>query len=328
MIPRLISFFLFFLFLLHIHSIQSTLISPNRRDIDYFLSSRSLSNECQISNCKKCSDEDPQKCKECYRDYAFFNNECISYDEIIEKDFIESCDAYDKNYKCIRCKSDCSLKNGKCKCSLNMTILIIIVISFGVLILTAILVALCFLKKSAEKEHSNQPVTPPISVEEKKKNNSKKPQKVENKKIIETNTKTEETFLTNDTYPICSQCKIEKANYQLSCGCYICQKDIGKFIVLKLKELKFNKSEGDDDGVKCEVCKETIVSIKKIMSKCRFCSESNKFLLLNGKNNFEICIYCYEKLVKNEKSSEIKENKINIPIIRENSNQTSNETRI
>ena len=34
------------------------------------------------------------------------------------------------------------------------------------------------------------------------------------------------------------------------------------------------------------------------------------------------------EISKERKSSEIKENKINIPIIRENSNQTSNETRI
>ena len=69
----------------------------------------------QYQTAKKCKDN--KTCDECEKEFAFIEKGCVSYDIIPNNKFVYSCDEYNSNYLCIRCKDDCSLKGKKCKCS-------------------------------------------------------------------------------------------------------------------------------------------------------------------------------------------------------------------
>ena len=120
---------------------------------------------------------------------------------------------------------------------------------------------------------------------------------------------TKENLLINNNR-LCSKCKKEKAIYFLSCGCLICENDIGKLKCFK-----------EGDNFKCDCCKKQIENVTRIQNRCKLCSGSKNLLYLNNKITFEICSDCYEKYVKNKKI-ELKEQ-----LSRNTSNQTTNETR-
>ena len=241
--------------------------------------------QCQLSNCKKCPND--QTCEECEKDFAFVEKECIPYDIIPSNKFVDLCDEYNSNYSCIKCKSDCSLKGNKCKCTLDVKIILIIVLCFGFLILLTFIITVCFVKSQKKKKNE-------ISTET-------------NKSMVVHNTK--ENLLINNNR-LCSKCKKEKAIYFLSCGCLICENDIGKLKCFK-----------EGDNFKCDCCKKQIENVTRIQNRCKLCSGSKNLLYLNNKITFEICSDCYEKYVKNKKI-ELKEQ-----LSRNTSNQTTNETR-
>ena len=241
---------------------------------------RVLLPQCEISNCIKCTES--KKCDECEKEFAFIEKECVSYDIIPNNKFVDSCEEYNYDYFCIRCKDDCSLKGNKCKCSHDLKIAIIIVICLAFLIALSLILTIFFVK--AQKKKKNE-----ISTES-------------NKMIVAVQS-TKENLLIN----ICSKCKTEKAVYFLSCGCLICEKDIGK--------LKFFKN---GDILKCDYCNKLIKSVTIIQNKCKLCSGTKNLRYLNNKIAFEICSECYAKYIQNNKI-EMKE-QINT------SNQTTIET--
>ena len=85
----------------------------------------------QYQTAKKCKDN--KTCNECEKEFAFIEKGCVSYDIIPNNKFVDSCDEYNSNYLCIRCKDDCSLKGKKCKCSHELKIVLTIVICLGFL---------------------------------------------------------------------------------------------------------------------------------------------------------------------------------------------------
>ena len=68
---------------------------------------------------------------------------------------------------------------------------------------------------------------------------------------------TKENLLVN----ICTKRKKEKALYFLSCGCLICEKDIGKLKLFK-----------NGDNLKCDCCNKLIENVTIIQNKCKLCS--------------------------------------------------------
>ena len=191
----------------------------------------------QYQTAKKCKDN--KTCDECEKEFAFIEKGCVSYDIIQNNKFVDSCDEYNSNYLCIRCKDDCSLKGKKCKCSHELKIVLTIVICLG--------------------------------------------------------------------FNICSKCKKEKALYFLSCGCLICEKDIGKLKLFK-----------NGDNLKCDCCNKLIENETIIQNKCKLCSGTKNLRYLNNKIAFEICSDCYAKYIKN--------NKIELTEHFNTSNQTTIET--
>ena len=191
----------------------------------------------QYQTAKKCKDN--KTCDECEKEFAFIEKGCVSYDIIPNNKFVDSCDEYNSNYLCIRCKDDCLLKGKKCKCSHELKIVLTIGICLG--------------------------------------------------------------------FNICSKCKKEKALYFLSCGCLICEKDIGKLKLFK-----------NGDNLKCDCCNKLIENVTIIQNKCKLCSGTKNLRYLNNKIAFEICSDCYAKYIKN--------NKIELTEHFNTSNQTTIET--
>lgn len=234
----------------------------------------------QYQTAKKCKDN--KTCDECEKEFAFIEKGCVSYDIIPNNKFVDSCDEYNSNYLCIRCKDDCSLKGKKCKCSHELKIVLTIVICLGLLIALLLLITIFFVKSQKKKKNE-------ISTES-------------NKMIIAVQT-TKENLLVN----ICSKCKKEKALYFLSCGCLICEKDIGKLKLFK-----------NGDNLKCDCCNKLIENVTIIQNKCKLCSGTKNLRYLNNKIAFEICSDCYAKYIKN--------NKIELTEHFNTSNQTTIET--
>ena len=276
---------------------------------------------CLISNCNKCSsnkNNNSTTCEECNNHFTFYDGKCVKHTEIPKEFFVESCDSYNPNYTCLRCKKDCSLKGNDCKCTLNMEIILAIVICFGFLILVAIILTIVFVitkknKKKIEDHADSTKDDKSVKVD----NNSNK--KLEIKEI--TYDKIIQTFLENKKIPICSKCNKEIAVYELNCGCLRCEKDVIVYGINSSNNKNFNK--------KCETCGETVMTIEKIKHKCNLCFKSNnKFILIKNKVSFKICLCCYEKYIKNQEKIELI-NKLS-PIVRENSNtiNSNKETEI
>ena len=101
----------------------------------------------QYQTAKKCKDN--KTCDECEKEFAFIEKGCVSYDIIPNNKFVDSCDEYNSNYLCIRCKDDCSLKGKKCKCSHELKI----VICFGFLIALSLLITIFFVKLQKKKKN-------------------------------------------------------------------------------------------------------------------------------------------------------------------------------
>lgn len=302
---------------------------PTKNTFLFLQNNKRFLKECPISNCNKCSSNKNTNsitCDECDNHFTFYDGKCIKHTEIPKELFVESCDSYNLNYICLRCKKDCSLKGNDCKCTLNMEIILAIVICFGFLILVAIILTIVFVitrknKKKIEDHADSTKDDKSVKVE----NNDNK-NNLETKEITYDNNclndKIIETFLENKKILICSKCNKEIAVYELNCGCLRCHKDV---IVCENN----NNNNNNPINKKCETCGETVITIEKIKHKCNLCFESNnKLILINNKVSFEICLCCYEKYIKNQEKIELI-NKLS-PIVRENSNtiNSNKETEI
>ena len=109
----------------------------------------------QYQTAKKCKDN--KTCDECEKEFAFIEKGCVSYDIIPNNKFVDSCDEYNSNYLCIRCKDDCSLKGKKCKCSHELKIVLTIVICLGFLIALSLLITIFFVKSQKKKKNEKFP---------------------------------------------------------------------------------------------------------------------------------------------------------------------------
>lgn len=254
---------------------------------------------CSAKGCEEC----PQDiCLKCYDDLHLVGNYCISKREIPKEKYSDECERYDLKYNCLHCDDDCDLKDGKCKCSKSYTaIIVVVVIIIVVLLIVAgtLIYCCCFKKKQnggGVNEINVAVQLPSLSGENKNNNLNNKEDYVEYEKIEEKNglqyynDEGNNNPRTNEQ-KICQQCKLEKAFFQLSCGCCLCQAHIGK-----LEQLVDNTATGFE---KCPVCGNLISSVKQILHECGICLENKECVFkFNCGCKFEFCASCSEKVAK------------------------------
>ena len=268
-------------------------------DDGYFL----LNQKCIPCSTRGCEECPQDVCLKCHDDLHLVGNYCISKREIPKDKYSDECERYDLKFNCLYCDDDCDLKDGKCKCSNSHTavIVVVVVIVIVLLIVAGILIYCCYFKRRKQNENRVSEINvavqlPSLSDENKNNNYNNKEDYGEYQKIDEKNGlqcyKVESNNNSrNNEKKICQQCKLEKAFFQLSCGCCLCRDHIGK-----LEQLVDHTATGFE---KCPVCGNLISSVKQILHECGVCLENKECVFkFNCGCKFEICAGCSEKVAK------------------------------
>lgn len=267
-------------------------------DDGFYLSSPTRCERCSQRNCESCPND---VCTKCHDHNILIGNACQSYDMIPIEKRMKECEHYDLDFSCLKCDSDCSMRNGVCLCDKdddddddddNHTAAIVISIVVAVAVLAGLIIGGRFLylymkkRKPTEERNVNIglptiPVSDEVNYDIMNEKGVKQSNTVGDDDLIESKTiEVKKTISKRNTLHLCTKCNKETALYQLSCGCYLCKEDI------------------NEEG-KCPVCGETVGRVKTILHECGICMEikekANRF---DCGCKFEICDGCGDKILK------------------------------